>query len=271
VVIGGVAAGPEEPTKYWLSNLPAETPLRHLVRLAKHRWIVERDYLELKQELGLGHFEGRSWRGFHHHATLCVAAYGFLVAQRSLFSPRRGQEGSRSPEWNRRRDTGRGAAQRAGRRLEAGSITSIRKNITGWLIRQLPCCRFCKARRLWPSSIRGRTDPVGPAEAALWVSAAVGAAGQAWAQDQRQAGVSAVPAGASGEAPVEAQAARARSGDTALRHKIFLQLIDSTTPHLLKSGCFVELSMGAVRNSFMQSLPLVSRQVPSSVESCGLA
>jgi len=76
----------EEPTKYWLSNLPAETPLRKLVKLARHRWIVERDYLELKQELGLGHFEGRSWRGFHHHATLCIAAYGFLVAERSRFS-----------------------------------------------------------------------------------------------------------------------------------------------------------------------------------------
>ena len=79
--------GSAEPTKYWLANLPAETTLEELVRLARHRWIVERDYLELKQELGLGHFEGRSWRGFHHHATLCIAAYGFLVAERSLFSP----------------------------------------------------------------------------------------------------------------------------------------------------------------------------------------
>ncbi len=79
--------GSAEPTKYWLSNLPADTSLQELVRLAKHRWLVERDYLELKQELGLGHFEGRSWRGFHHHATLCIAAYGFLVAERSRFSP----------------------------------------------------------------------------------------------------------------------------------------------------------------------------------------
>jgi SRSO17 transposase len=55
------------------------------VRLAKQRWIVERDYLELKQELALGHFEGRSWRNFHHHATLCIAADGFLVAERNLF------------------------------------------------------------------------------------------------------------------------------------------------------------------------------------------
>lgn len=79
--------GAREPTKYWLSNLPAKTSLKKLVELAKHRWIVERDYLELKQELGLGHFEGRSWRGFHHHATLSIAAYGFLVAERSRFSP----------------------------------------------------------------------------------------------------------------------------------------------------------------------------------------
>ena len=76
-----------EPTKYWLSTLPANTSLRDLVRGAKQRWIIERDYEELKQELGLSHYEGRGWRGFHHHATLCIAAYGFLVAERGRFSP----------------------------------------------------------------------------------------------------------------------------------------------------------------------------------------
>jgi SRSO17 transposase len=80
-------SGEAEPTKYWLSTLPADTKPTALVRLAKHRWIIERDYEELKQELGLGHFEGRGWRGFHHHAVLCIAAYGFLVAERSRFSP----------------------------------------------------------------------------------------------------------------------------------------------------------------------------------------
>jgi SRSO17 transposase len=79
--------GQPQPTKYWLSNLPEKTQLKELVRLAKHRWVIERDYEELKQELGLGHFEGRGWRGFHHHATLCIAAYGFLVAERNRFSP----------------------------------------------------------------------------------------------------------------------------------------------------------------------------------------
>ena len=80
-------AGEDEPSKYWLSTLPADTPLKDLVAAAKGRWRIERDYQELKQELGLGHYEGRSWRGFHHHATLCIAAYGFLVAERSLFPP----------------------------------------------------------------------------------------------------------------------------------------------------------------------------------------
>lgn len=79
--------GETEPTKYWISTLPVTTKLKALVKMAKHRWIIERDYQELKQELGLGHFEGRNWRGFHHHATLCIAAYGFLVAERSLFFP----------------------------------------------------------------------------------------------------------------------------------------------------------------------------------------
>jgi len=74
--------GQQEPEKYFLSNLPAATPVRELVRLAKLRWRIERDYQELKQELGLGQFEGRSWRGFHHHASLCIAAYGFLAAER---------------------------------------------------------------------------------------------------------------------------------------------------------------------------------------------
>ena len=77
----------KEPTKYWLSNLSSSIALRKLVAIAKLRWRIERDYEELKQELGLGHFEGRNWRGFHHHATLSIAAYGFLVLERCLFPP----------------------------------------------------------------------------------------------------------------------------------------------------------------------------------------
>ena len=79
--------GAEEPTKYWFSNLPPRTALKDLVHTAKARWRIERDYQELKQEIGLGHYEGRGWRGFHHHASLCIAALGFLVAERCLFPP----------------------------------------------------------------------------------------------------------------------------------------------------------------------------------------
>jgi len=81
--------GDGEPAKYWFSNLPRRTSLKRLVRVAKARWWIERDYQELKQELGLGHYEGRNWRGFHHHASLCIAAYGFLIAERCLFPPQR--------------------------------------------------------------------------------------------------------------------------------------------------------------------------------------
>jgi SRSO17 transposase len=79
--------GESEPSKYWLATLPEDTPFDRLVDLAKLRWRIERDYQELKQELGLGHYEGRGWRGFHHHATLCIAAYGFLIAERATIPP----------------------------------------------------------------------------------------------------------------------------------------------------------------------------------------
>ena len=79
--------GEPEPTKYWLSTLPETIPIADLVRLAKLRWRIERDYQELKDELGLDHFEGRGWRGFHHHGALCIAAYAFLAADRAALSP----------------------------------------------------------------------------------------------------------------------------------------------------------------------------------------
>jgi SRSO17 transposase len=79
--------GEEAPTKYWFSTLPADIAFNQLVDITKLRWRIERDYHELKQEIGLGHFEGRGWRGFHHHATLCIAAYGFLVSERETIPP----------------------------------------------------------------------------------------------------------------------------------------------------------------------------------------
>jgi SRSO17 transposase len=90
--------GEDEPTKYWLSTLPEAATLEELVATAKLRWRVERDFEELKQELGLGHFEGRGWRGFHHHASLCIAAYGFLVAERCRFFPPGWRPRPRVPE-----------------------------------------------------------------------------------------------------------------------------------------------------------------------------
>jgi SRSO17 transposase len=79
--------GEPEPTKYWLSTLPVDIGFEVMVDRAKLRWRIERDYLDLKQELGLGHYEGRGWRGLHHHITLCIAAYGFLIAERAAFPP----------------------------------------------------------------------------------------------------------------------------------------------------------------------------------------
>jgi SRSO17 transposase len=76
-----------EPTKYWLSTLADDIGMERMVALTKLRWRIERDYQELKQEVGLGHYEGRGWRGFHHHATLCIAAYGFLISQQGTIPP----------------------------------------------------------------------------------------------------------------------------------------------------------------------------------------
>jgi SRSO17 transposase len=79
--------GEAEPTKYWLSTVPKDISFHRLVDLANLRWRIERDYQELKQEVGLGHYEGRGWRGFHHHVTMCIAAYGFLVSERETIPP----------------------------------------------------------------------------------------------------------------------------------------------------------------------------------------
>ena len=105
--------GEDAPTKYWLSTLPEDTALEDLVSLVKLRWRIERDYRELKQEIGLDHFEGRGWRGFHHHASLCITAYAFLVAERCLFPPEHRFQAKLPgplPGWTPR---GAGAAARA--------------------------------------------------------------------------------------------------------------------------------------------------------------
>src|ERR1700752_430590 len=75
------------PTKFWLATVDQSMSFRALVDLAKLRWRFGRDYQELKQEIGLGHYEGRGWRGFHHHGTLSIAAYGFLISERERIPP----------------------------------------------------------------------------------------------------------------------------------------------------------------------------------------
>jgi len=135
----GWPKGEAEPTKYWLSTLPGATKIQGLVRLAKQRWIIERNYEELNQELGLGHFEGRGWRGFHHHATLCIAAYGFLVAERSRSSPsvRAGQLESKP-----RRTSGRGVLPVRKARHHSWSITTLRMVIAQNLQRWSEGCTY---------------------------------------------------------------------------------------------------------------------------------
>ena len=89
--------GDSEPLKYWLSTLPEDVPLKRMVYEAKMRWRIERDYQDLKQDLGLGHYEGRGWRGFHHHASLSIAAYGLLITQRLAHPDETGAKKNSAP------------------------------------------------------------------------------------------------------------------------------------------------------------------------------
>ncbi len=110
--------GEAEPTKYWMSNLAENTRLRDMVALGKQRWIIERDYQELKQELGLGHFEGRGWRGFHHHATLCIARLWLPGGRTESLFPL----GKKRPSWT--------ISSPTPARLPATGIESGRSGIT---------------------------------------------------------------------------------------------------------------------------------------------
>jgi SRSO17 transposase len=117
-----------EPVHYWLCNLPATMALRTRVNTAMMRWRIERDYQELKQEFGLSHYEGRGWRGFHHHATLCIAAYGFLTR---LAYPK---------------VTRRAAAGRVQRHVP-DSIATLRYLLARGITQQLDRCPCCAALR----------------------------------------------------------------------------------------------------------------------------
>ena len=137
--------GQAEPTKYFLSTLPEATPLNELVSAAHQRWRIERDYQDLKQDFGLDHYEGRGWRGFHHHAALCIAAYGFLMAERlTAEKPLGGKKTSQSARClTFPKITSRGAvAQRAQRHVPT-SITSLRHLLSYELNLRLGPCTCC--------------------------------------------------------------------------------------------------------------------------------
>ena len=147
--------GEDEPTKYWLSTLPDDIAFDRLVDLAKLRWRIERDYQELKQEVGLGHFEGRGWRGFHHHATLCIAAYGFLISERETIppsGPRSTSAASRDLPYPRVIDPE--APPLRPERHIPNSIATMRRRLIVALVRSLPRCPCCARSQTAAKSLR---------------------------------------------------------------------------------------------------------------------
>ena len=142
-----------EPTKYWLATLPESIAFKELVLLIKLRWRLERDYQELKQELGLGHYEGRNWRGFHHHATLTIAAYGFLMRARLTGRAKKtlpsGRPSRCFASHADRRTSSRTAPLVLPERHTPDSIRTMRIELATLLVRTLPICPCC--RRKMPS------------------------------------------------------------------------------------------------------------------------
>jgi len=142
--------GENEPTKYWLSTLPADITFQRLVYVAKLRWRIERDYLELKQEVGLGHFEGRGWRGFHHHATLCIAAYGFLISEREAIPPQQRVPPRSSRNLSFPQVTDPEEPPLRPERHIPNSIASMRIRLASAIARTLPRCPCCGQGALRP-------------------------------------------------------------------------------------------------------------------------
>jgi SRSO17 transposase len=135
--------GEAAPDHYWLSTLPADIGFERMVDLAKLRWRIERDYLELKQEVGLGHFEGRRWRGFHHHASLCIAAYGFLVSERETSPPQAVPEPNAAGDLAFPLITDPEVLPLRTQRHMPNSIATLRLRLARTLVRALPRCPCC--------------------------------------------------------------------------------------------------------------------------------
>jgi SRSO17 transposase len=163
--IRGAAARPEEtlliewprgeaaPTKYWLSNVDKKISFRELVDIAKMRWRIERDYQDLKQEIGLGHYEGRGWRGFHHHGTLCIAAYGFLISERETIPPQHHVPPGCSRNLPFPVVTNPAAPPLRPQRHVPNSIATVHCTIVVAIARMLPRCPCC-AQRFRPNTRR---------------------------------------------------------------------------------------------------------------------
>jgi hypothetical protein len=134
-----------EPTKYWLSTIPEKIAFHRLVDLAKLRWRIERDYQELKQEVGLDHFEGRGWRGFHHHATLCIAAYGFLISERETIPPSAPRSTAISRRLSFPKVIDPEAPPLRPERHIPNSIATIRRRLVLAFVKNLPRCPCCAA------------------------------------------------------------------------------------------------------------------------------
>jgi SRSO17 transposase len=134
----------KEPAKYWLSTLAEAASLEDLVLTAKKRWRIERDYQELKDELGIDHYEGRSWRGIHHHWALCIAAYAFLASERALFPPSAHEEALRSSGSLHYPPASGPEAPRRAQRHQPMSIATLRIALATTLIRGLAECPTCR-------------------------------------------------------------------------------------------------------------------------------
>jgi SRSO17 transposase len=133
--------GDSDPVGYWLVTLPRHTPLEALVAAAKDRWWIEQGYRDLKQEVGLGDYEGRGWRGFHHHVTLTLAAYGFLVMRRcQTFQPAGGRAGALS--FPVVEDPANPPIRTE--RHAPFSIPTTRRRLTVGIARRLPRCPCCQ-------------------------------------------------------------------------------------------------------------------------------
>ena len=124
-----------------------DVAFRQLVDIAKLRWRIERDYQELKQEVGLGHFEGRGWRGFHHHATLCIAAYGYLISERETIPPSGDRATTLYPQFALREGhLPKGTLPLRPERHVPNSIATMRRRLVATLATTLSRCPCCAAR-----------------------------------------------------------------------------------------------------------------------------